>query len=135
MSNKNYVSGRNFEYRIAKWLKDRGYYVVRAYASKGIFDLVATPPKDSRLSRALLIQAKYSRKDKVKISSKEKSRLASASRRYKAISCIAYNEKRKLKFKLINPYILFDECICSGKMGKEKILKDKYICKECGVEL
>ena len=40
MVNKNYVAGRNFEYRIIKWLVDRGYYVVRSYASKGVFDLV-----------------------------------------------------------------------------------------------
>ena len=104
MANKNYVSGRNFEYRIAKWLKDRGYYVVRSYASKGIFDLVATPPRSSKLSGALLIQAKYSRSGKVKISSEEKTRLAAASRRYKAKSVIAYNEGRKLKWKLVNPY-------------------------------
>jgi len=104
MSNKNYVSGRNFEYRIAKWLKDRGYYVVRSYASKGIFDLVATPPRSSKLSGALLIQAKHSRSGKVKISSEEKTRLAAASRRYKAKSVIAYNEGRKLKWRLVNPY-------------------------------
>lgn len=104
MSNKNYVSGRNFEYRIVKWLVNRGYYVVRSYASKGVFDLVATPPRSSKLSGALLIQAKYSRSGKIKISSEEKTRLAAASRRYKAKSVIAYNEGRKLKWKLVNPY-------------------------------
>ena len=136
MSNKNYVSGRSYEYRVQSWLRNRGYYVVRAYASKGIFDLVATPPKSSKLSNPLLLQVKYSRSGKVKVSSKEKSRLASASRRYKATCCFAYNEGRKLKFKLINPYIKFDECVCSGKMGKEKVMEHgiiKLICKECGV--
>jgi len=132
MSNKNYVSGRNFEYRIAKWLKDRGYYVVRAYASKGIFDLVAAPPKSSRLRGTLLIQAKYSRSGKVKISSKEKSRLAASSRRYKATCCYAYNEGRKLRFKLVNPYLLNYTCECSGKMGMEWD-GARLICKECGV--
>jgi Holliday junction resolvase len=104
MPNKNYVSGRNFEYRVVKWLVNRGYYVVRAYASKGIFDLVATPPRSSKLSGALLIQAKHSRSGKIKISSEEKIRLATASRKYKAKCVIAYNENRKLKWKLINPY-------------------------------
>ena len=78
--------------------------MVRSYASKGVFDLVAAPPRSSKLSGALLIQAKYSRSGKIKISSEEKIRLAAASRRYKAKSVIAYNEGRKLKWKLVNPY-------------------------------
>ena len=132
MANKNYVSGRGFEYRVVKWLKDRGYYVVRAYASKGIFDLVAAPPKSSRFRGTLLIQAKYSRSGKVKISSKEKSRLAAATRRYKATSCYAFNEGRKLRWKLVNPYLLKYTCECNGKMGMEYD-GEKLICKECGV--
>lgn len=110
--------------------------MVRAYASKGIFDLVATPAKHSKLHDTLLVQVKYSRTGKVKISSKEKSRLGSATRRYKATCCIAYNENRKLKFKLCNPYLKFDVCHCTGKMGKEKVIEwgiTKLICKECGV--
>ncbi len=104
MVNKNYVAGRSFEYRIIKWLINRGYYVVRSYASKGVYDLVAVPPKGSRLSRALLIQAKYSRKNKIKITTEEKIRLGASANRYQAFSCIAYNENRKLKWKLVNPY-------------------------------
>ena len=132
MANKNYVSGRGFEYRVVRWLKDRGYYVVRSYASKGIFDLVATPPRSSKLSGALLIQAKHSRSGKVKISSEEKTRLATASRRYKAKSCYAFNEGRKLRWKLVNPYLLKYTCECNGKMGMEYD-GVKLICKECGV--
>ena len=105
MSNKNYVSGRNFEYRVLRALTRKGYYVVRAYASKGTFDLVAVPPKRSRLSRALLIQAKHSRKGKGYICPEEKRKLAEASKRYEGFCLIAYNEKRKLKYRLVNPYI------------------------------
>ena len=94
MVNKNYVAGRSFEYRIIKFLINRGYYVVRSYASKGVFDLVAVPPKGSRLSRALLIQAKYSRKGKIKITTEEKIRLGIAARRYKAYCCLAFNENK-----------------------------------------
>ncbi len=104
MSNKNYVAGRNFEYRIVRYLVAKGYYVVRSYASKGTFDLVGVPPRSSKLSGALLIQAKYSRKGKGYIHPEEKTRLAAASRRYKAKSVIAYNEGRKLKWRLVNPY-------------------------------
>lgn len=111
MSNKNYVAGRNFEYRIVRYLVAKGYYVVRSYASKGTFDLVGVPPKSCRLSGALLIQAKYSRKGKGYIHPEEKARLAAASRRYKAHSCIVYNEKRKLKWKLVNPYYYNDHTI------------------------
>lgn len=66
--------------------------------------MVAIPPKSSKLSRALCIQAKYSRKNKVYVSVEEKIRLASAARRYKAYCCYAYNEKRKIKYKLVYPY-------------------------------
>ena len=104
MVNKNYVAGRSFEYRIIKFLINRGYYVVRSYASKGVFDLVATPPRSSKLSRAICVQAKYSRKGKIKINPEEKIRLAAASRRYKAYCCLAFNENKKLKWKLVNPY-------------------------------
>lgn len=104
MVNKNYVAGRNFEYRIIKWLVDRGYYVVRSYASKGVFDLVAIPPRSSKLSRAICVQAKYSRKGKIKINPEEKIRLGIAAQKYKAYCSIAYNENKRLKWKLVNPY-------------------------------
>lgn len=104
MGNKNYETGYRFENRVRHWLKDRGYYVIRAYGSKGTFDLVAVPPKNSRLSRAILIQAKYSRKNKVQISTEEKDRLADAARRYKGFCFIVFNEHGKIKWRLVNPY-------------------------------
>jgi Holliday junction resolvase len=58
----------------------------------------------SRLSGALLIQAKYSKKGKGYIHPEEKTRLAAATRQYKGHCCIVYNEKRKLKWKLVDPY-------------------------------
>lgn len=120
MSNKNYVKGRNFEYRILRWLINRGYYIIRAYASKGVFDLVAVPPKHSRLSGALLIQAKYSGKGKIKITPEEKTRLAIATRQYKGFCCIAYNEKRRLKWKLVYPYYYNDNNSRRLSKGNEK---------------
>ena len=104
MSNKNYVSGRAFEYRVKRHLEGKGYYVVRSYASKGTFDLVAVPPKTSRLSRALLIQAKHSRSGKVYIHPEEIKRLGEAAKRYEGFCVIAFNEKRKLKYRLVYPY-------------------------------
>ena len=44
MANKNYISGRNFEYRTKYFLEKIGYFVMRAHGSKGPFDLVCFPP-------------------------------------------------------------------------------------------
>jgi Holliday junction resolvase len=41
MPNKRYIAGRNFEYKVKKELEKMGYFVTRASASKGLFDLVA----------------------------------------------------------------------------------------------
>ena len=48
-----YYRGRAFEYRCMKWLKAKGYFVLRAPQSKGIADLVAIKP-----GLVLLIQCK-----------------------------------------------------------------------------
>jgi len=39
--NKNYKIGRNFEYVVKQYLAENGWNVKRAYASKGVFDLLA----------------------------------------------------------------------------------------------
>lgn len=39
--NKNYIRGRNIEYKAKKELEAQGYTVIRASGSHGIFDLVA----------------------------------------------------------------------------------------------
>jgi len=39
--NRNYKVGRNFEYVVKQYLTENGWKVKRAYASKGIFDLLA----------------------------------------------------------------------------------------------
>jgi len=39
--NRNYKQGRDFEYTVKRHLEDFGWTVRRAYASKGIFDLLA----------------------------------------------------------------------------------------------
>lgn len=41
MPNKNYVSGRNFEYKVRDYLVSKGYLVIRSAGSKGVADLVA----------------------------------------------------------------------------------------------
>ncbi len=61
MANRNYQKGRAFEYRIMKFLRNKGYYCLRAYASKGLYDIIAIPPKvdvEGWFNYPLLIQAK-----------------------------------------------------------------------------
>lgn len=61
MPNRNYIKGRAFEYRVKKYLEKAGFYVMRAYASKGVFDLIAVPPSSMTLTmdrEAWLIQCK-----------------------------------------------------------------------------
>ncbi len=41
MAVRSYHAGRDFEYKVRDYLKERGWTVKRAYASKGIFDLLA----------------------------------------------------------------------------------------------
>lgn len=64
MTNKNYQSGRNFEYRVKKYLEDKGYYVMRSAGSKSPFDLIAVPTWDGviLLPDVLLIQCKHGAK-------------------------------------------------------------------------
>lgn len=43
MASRNYIKGRSFEYRVMSYLRGKGYYCIRAYASKGVFDIIAIP--------------------------------------------------------------------------------------------
>ena len=58
--NKNYNSGRKFEYRVKKHLEKKGYYVMRSAGSKSPFDLIAIPNNKPLLTyKVLLIQCKH----------------------------------------------------------------------------
>lgn len=67
MPNKNYINGRNFEYKVKKIWEDQGYYVIRSAGSHGIADLVALD-FDGQYTSVVLIQCKtrgvISKKDK-----------------------------------------------------------------------
>ncbi len=54
MPNRNYIRGRQREYRVMNMLEDLGYICVRAAGSKGMFDVVAIGPKDIRLVQVKL---------------------------------------------------------------------------------
>lgn len=57
MTNANYRRGTYAEYRLLTLLADRGYWVERAYASRGTFDIIAVRPTET-----LLIQVKRSKR-------------------------------------------------------------------------
>jgi len=99
MANKNYVKGYNFERRVLAYLWRHGYHSIRSYGSKGVFDILAIAPK-GRLNKSLAIQAKNN-KNKGYCSPQERKRLGVAARAYEAYCCIAYNDNRRLKWKLI----------------------------------
>jgi Holliday junction resolvase len=103
VSNRNYIKGRAFEYRVAAYLRNRGYYVQRSYGSKGVFDLLAISSEKHGNHRPLAIQAKNLR-GKLYIAPAERLQLAEASRKYNAHVCICWNENGKLKWKLVSPY-------------------------------
>jgi len=83
-----------------RYLWERYYYVQRAYASKGVFDILAIPPKHRHCS-SLLIQAKGDKKQGY-INPKERKQLGVAAKSYDGICCIAFKTKTgKLRFRLI----------------------------------
>lgn len=93
MPNKNYQKGRNFEYRVKGYLEKMGYYVVRSFASKGVFDLVAVPPASCTRRwkcEPLLIQCKY----RDYVPPNEMTILLATAKRYRAISMIATRDAR-----------------------------------------
>ena len=57
MPNKNYNSGRSFEYRIKKWLEERGWLCCRTAGSHSPFDIIAMA-----CGQTLAIQCKYNSK-------------------------------------------------------------------------
>lgn len=107
MSNRNYVCGRNFEYRVIAYLRKLGYYCLRAYGSKGLYDVIAIPPLDNLntvqtngkpyLTTSLLIQAKSNgyvpKAELKKLQDNDK---------WVGYTLIAFKENRKLKFRLLN---------------------------------
>lgn len=90
MSNKNYVNGRAFEYKVKKELENQGYLCFRTAGSHGVADVIALSIK----GRCLLVQCKISNK----ITPHEKAKLKQIAMRYKCDAQIAYREKEGRKF-------------------------------------
>ena len=111
MPNRNYQRGRAFEYRVKYHLEKLGYYVVRSYASKGLFDLIAAPPYPPfeiymwpQSNFALLVQCKTNGY----IPPAERSALVEASKKYLGFIVIASKDKNgHIVFKQLNGSIVY----------------------------
>ena len=97
MSSKNYVKGRAFEYRTQNYLRKKGYYVLRAYASKGVYDLLAVPPfhEEVKDKWTLGIQCKTNGY----LPPSERKRFDEVKDKWCIWSVLAFKEDRKLRFK------------------------------------
>ena len=102
MAAKNYVIGRRFEYRVQNWFRKNGWYVMRAYASKGLVDLIAIPPyNETNIHNIPLgIQAKrngYVPKEELKT-------LKENAKKWQMMIVIAWSDKnnRKLRMRLVD---------------------------------
>lgn len=58
MTNKNYLKGRRFEWKLQKQYEDLGLIVLRAAGSKGFADLVCIDPKEKHI---VFVQCKAKR--------------------------------------------------------------------------
>jgi len=64
MPNKNYLSGRRFEYQLKKDLESQGWLVTRASGSHGVYDLIALRESEQG-PQVALFQCKVCKTDKV----------------------------------------------------------------------
>ena len=100
MSNKNYVRGRQFEYRCMAFFRKLGYYVMRSYASKGLLDIVCIPPKNQKegyYNETIGIQAKLNGY----VKPEERDMLKFSEPKWQMKIYIAWNDKGKLKFRTL----------------------------------
>jgi len=92
------MRGRAFEYQVMAWFRKRGYYCMRAYGSKGLYDIIAIPPKplgkDKWFNYPLLIQAKLNGY----VPPKEREKLSDE--KWQGNVIIAYRDKKhKMSFR------------------------------------
>ena len=91
------------------WFTYRGYYCIRAYASHGVFDFLAVPPKtflldktkdfpkDWNFEKPYMVQAKTNGY----VKPLERQTLINAEKKYNGVVIIAYREGIKILFKSV----------------------------------
>jgi hypothetical protein len=91
VSNKNYVKGRNLEYRTWAKYRKKDYLVFRQHGSKGIQDLTCVPSVRSGFKKILFIQVKWNRRDMTK---EQKSGLALFASYYGGVGILEYRDPK-----------------------------------------
>ena len=108
--NKNYESGRRFEYRVKEYLEKKGYYVMRSAGSKSPFDLIAIQIKGiCSINSTLLIQCKHG----AKISKQERDKIALLGSRFvNGIETILAWSKPHGKIEFYHWCLLVNKYVC-----------------------
>jgi len=94
----NYHRGRNFEYRVKKYLEEKGYFVVRSAGSHGIFDLIAIEKLDYGVSYDNFVYGIQCRVDG-KVKKEEIEEMKKIYENFGIIPIIAFRDGKKLAFK------------------------------------
>ena len=97
MSGRSYVKGRRFEYSVMAFFRKRGYYCIRSYGSKGLYDLICIPPSTNK-SLPLMVQAKYNGY----VPKEERERLKENAEKWYGLPIIAWTKNRKKYFKTLD---------------------------------
>jgi len=99
MPNHNKEKGTRFEYDIKHVLEMLSFYVIRAYSSIGVADLIAIPPWNAKGNNmSLLIQAK-NQKNKDYIRSFERDHLDYLQQINSGLVVVMYKDKSKVMVK------------------------------------
>jgi len=101
ISSKQYRFGRAFEYSCQAKLRKLGYYVIRSYGSKGLYDLVAVPPRvpvEGYPSGTLLIQCKTTKDPKKEgyVKPEERQALADNSSKWLGTTIVMHPKNRRI---------------------------------------
>jgi len=91
MPNRNYEKGRRLEWDCMEYLEKRGYYTMRAYASRGDFDVIAVRPQydPPMIYYPLLISCKTNNY----VPPKEREALAKRSKELQGWVMVCYRDK------------------------------------------
>jgi len=97
--NPNYQKGYRFEWEFLWYLKYHGFDPIRSYASKGVCDIRAVPPRSAKISTALGAQCKNQQKEDY-LSPKERLQLKDFNEKYSYITIEPFKANRTCYIKL-----------------------------------
>lgn len=102
-----YSRGRAFEHRVSHALEERGWYVIRAAGSKGLFDLVAWPRWDlypKHWQQQVLIQCRVNGE----CNQEDRDRMRAAARNFTSCVYIVRRDGATLQARIVTQKELYD---------------------------